>query len=89
MSSKFGGARSRTVYIGLKDAKEIKVPEAIAFPARGALLGRLVHQTEKHTYLSSAGYTIQVRSEDIESLTILPDVENFFWADYFAQRVGE
>lgn len=89
VSSKFGGARSKTVYVGLKDAKEIRAPEAIAFPASGALLGHLVHQTDKHTYLTAAGYTIRVRSEDIESLTIIPDVETYFWADYFAQRVGE
>jgi hypothetical protein len=89
VSSKFGGAKSRTVYIGLKDDLGMKLPEAITLTAGGALLGRLVHQTEKHTYVSSAGHTIRVRSDDIDSLTIIPDVESHFWAEYFAQRIGE
>lgn len=89
VSSKLGGAKPRTVYIGLKEDPSQKVPAALIPQASGALSGRLIHQTDKHVFLSIGEYTVRVRAEDIDVLTIIPESDQYFWAEYFSQRIPE
>jgi hypothetical protein len=89
VSSKLGGAKPRTVFLGLKEDPSQKVPTALAVAASGTLSGRLVHQTDKHAFLSINGYTVRVRNEDIDVLTIIPEPDQYFWADYFSRRATE
>jgi hypothetical protein len=89
VSSKLGGARPRTVYVALKDNPAPGLPAALARPANTPLSGRLVHQTDKFTFLSVSGHTVRLRSDDIQILTIVPEPDRQFWDDYFSHRLPE
>lgn len=89
VSPKLGGARARTVYVALKDDPTPGLPLALAQPASAPLSGRLIHQTDKFTFLSVDGHTVRLRSDDIRILTIVPEPDHQFWDDYFSHRIPE
>jgi hypothetical protein len=89
VSSKLGGAKPRTVFLGLKENLSKKFPTAFPADAGESLSGRLVHQTDKAVFLSVNGYTIRVRNEDISVITVIPELDQYFWAEYFSQRLTE
>jgi hypothetical protein len=89
VSSKLGGAKPRTVFLGLKEDPSKKVPTALTSATSGTLSGRLIHQTDKHAFVSIDGYTVRLRNEDIDVLTIIPEPDEYFWAEYFSQRTAE
>jgi hypothetical protein len=78
VSSKIGGGRQPEVAITLSDTAKASLPRYIAKNADDSFNGKLVHQTEKYTFISVSDHTLRFKSDDIALMAVTPEKSGDF-----------
>jgi hypothetical protein len=83
VTTKLGGARPQTVWLGLSDEARKALPVPFAAASGQILNGKLIHQTPAYTYIASSGHTLRIRTADVVAMVSTAEPASNFWKGQF------
>ncbi|MDC8773440.1 hypothetical protein [Roseateles albus] len=82
VSTKIGGARPQTIVAALSEDAAKSIPTEVLSGAPHLVTGKLIHQTDRFSYVEVSQKTIRLRSPDIVALVVTPERPQSFWSNY-------
>jgi hypothetical protein len=82
VSTKIGGARPQTIAAALSEDAAKSIPVEVLSGVPHLVNGKLIHQTDRFSYVEVSQKTVRLRSSDIVALVVTPEKPQSFWSNY-------
>lgn len=82
VSTKIGGARTQTIVAALSEDAARSIPAEVLSGGPHFVTGKLIHQTDRFTYVEVSQKTVRLRSPDIVALVVTPEKPQSFWSHH-------